>query len=117
MRLTATVRCSTSISGVKGAIMDFDGATFRPEWIAMPGYLGCTRLLKLGPGWRGAFGRLDVVAPDTAEDFLQAPAEAIARRVKAGDFKAEDFTELAMMFATVMVLGDRERRDEERRFR
>lgn len=90
---------------------------FRPEWICLPGYLGSSDLLHLGKDWRGAFERLEIFSPASAEEFLDTPAQALAGRVKDGRFKPPDFATLAMAFAVVAVVADRERQDEDGRRR
>lgn len=94
---------------------------FRPEWICLPGYLGSSDLLHLGKDWRGAFERLEIFSPASAEEFLDMPAQALAQKAKSGRtherFVISDFATMAMAFAVVAVVADRERQDEDGRRR
>ena len=84
-------------------MLSFD---FNPDSMPMPGYLGFQKLLQRTSSLEGAWDELEIFDHRSAMGFLRDKT----LRLVQDNRPAEDLVDLAMAFACMAVLADREER-------
>ena len=79
----------------------------------LPGYLAAQDFLTHSVSIKEAFDRLEIMRGVDAEEFLKAPAETVARKVKEGHMDATMFIEVSLAFALIAVCAEREHQRHE----
>lgn len=86
---------------------------YRSGMEAIPGHVAAGRLLNANGGRAAsAFKALGIIDIETADDYLLDLAVAALNKPSHGD-RISAICEVAELFALTMVMGDREKRQEE----
>ncbi len=85
---------------------------FREGLEGFPGHLAAGRLLAKHPTHFAAWSELEIFPRDAAEEYLTDLAIVAARRTEEAN-RVDGTIQIAIQFALVAVLADRERRAED----
>lgn len=85
---------------------------YREGLEGFPGHLDAARVLRKHSTFSGAWAEMDIFSLEEAQRWLLEPAQIAAGRTEVSN-RVDGLLQIALQFAMVAVMADRERRRED----